>query len=64
MDGVPFMTQNPIPPGRSHLYDFPLKEHGTYWMHSHYSLQEQYLVSASMVSGLLRNAPRRIGSMS
>jgi FtsP/CotA-like multicopper oxidase with cupredoxin domain len=49
MDGVPFVTQNPIPPGGSHLYDFPLKEEGTYWMHSHYSLQEQYLVAAPMV---------------
>ena len=49
MDGVPFLTQDPIPPGGSHSYDFPLKEHGTYWMHSHYALQEQYLVAAPMV---------------
>ena len=49
MDGVPFLTQDPIPPGGSHFYDFPLKEEGTYWMHSHYSLQEQYLVAAPMV---------------
>ena len=49
MDGVPFVTQDPIPPGGSHFYDFPLKEEGTYWMHSHYSLQEQYLVAAPMV---------------
>jgi len=49
MDGVPFVTQDPIPPGGSHSYDFPLKEHGTYWMHSHYGLQEQYLLAAPMV---------------
>src|SRR3981189_1319671 len=36
MDGVPFVTQNPIPPGESFRYDFPLKQGGTYWMHSHY----------------------------
>src|SRR5262249_19716507 len=41
MDGVPFVTQNPIAPGTSFRYDFPLKQSGTYWMHSHYGLQEQ-----------------------
>ena len=49
MDGVPFVTQAPIQPGASCMYDFPLKESGTYWMHSHYGLQEQYLVSAPLV---------------
>ena len=49
MDGVPFVTQAPIQPGDSAMYDFPLKESGTYWMHSHYGLQEQYLVSAPLV---------------
>ena len=49
MDGVPFVTQAPIQPGASAMYDFPLKESGTYWMHSHYGLQEQYLVSAPLV---------------
>ena len=33
MDGVPFVTQDPIPPGKSFRYDFPLKQSGTYWMH-------------------------------
>src|SRR5215813_15032373 len=36
MDGVPFVTQDPIPPVKSFRYDFPLKQSGTYWMHSHY----------------------------
>jgi FtsP/CotA-like multicopper oxidase with cupredoxin domain len=49
MDGVPFVTQDPIPPGASHRYDFPLKQSGSYWMHSHYGLQEQQLLSAPMV---------------
>src|SRR5947207_11721152 len=30
MDGVPFVTQNPIAPGKSFRYDFPLKQSGTY----------------------------------
>jgi FtsP/CotA-like multicopper oxidase with cupredoxin domain len=49
MDGVPFVTQDPIPPGSSRRYDFPLKQNGSYWMHSHYGLQEQQLLSAPMV---------------
>ena len=43
------MTQNPIPPGGSFRYDFPLKQSGTYWMHSHYGLQEQLFNSAPMI---------------
>ncbi|HEY5768449.1 MAG TPA: multicopper oxidase domain-containing protein [Terrimicrobium sp.] len=49
MDGVPFVTQNPIAPGGSFRYDFPLKQSGTYWMHSHYGLQEQLFNSAPMI---------------
>jgi len=49
MDGVPFVTQNPIPPGKSFGYDFPLKQSGTYWMHSHYGLQEQVYNSAPLI---------------
>jgi FtsP/CotA-like multicopper oxidase with cupredoxin domain len=49
MDGVPFVTQDPIPQGASHRYDFSLKQSGSYWMHSHYGLQEQQLLSAPMV---------------
>src|SRR6266496_2974905 len=49
MDGVPFVTQDPIPPGGSRRYDFPLKQSGSYWMHSHYGLQEQQLLSAPMI---------------
>jgi FtsP/CotA-like multicopper oxidase with cupredoxin domain len=49
MDGVPFVTQDPIPPGASRRYDFPLKQSGSYWMHSHYGLQEQQFLSAPMV---------------
>src|SRR5262245_59774383 len=49
MDGVPFVTQNPIAPGKSFRYDFPLKQSGTYWMHSHYGLREQLYNSATLI---------------
>jgi CopA family copper-resistance protein len=40
-DGVPNLTQMPIKPGTTHLYKFPIIQHGTHWYHSHTRLQEQ-----------------------
>lgn len=40
-DGVPNMTQMPIKPHTTHLYAFPIIQHGTHWYHSHTKLQEQ-----------------------
>ena len=40
-DGVPNLTQMPIKPHTTHLYRFPIIQHGTHWYHSHTSLQEQ-----------------------
>lgn len=41
MDGVPYLTQQAIPPHTTYLYKFPVVQSGTYWYHSHFSLQEQ-----------------------
>jgi FtsP/CotA-like multicopper oxidase with cupredoxin domain len=49
MDGVPFVSQDPIPPGGAYHYQFPLKQSGTYWLHSHYGLQEQLLAAAPLI---------------
>jgi FtsP/CotA-like multicopper oxidase with cupredoxin domain len=49
MDGVPYVTQAPIPAGGTYRYNFPLKQAGTYWMHSHYGLQEQFYNSAPLI---------------
>jgi FtsP/CotA-like multicopper oxidase with cupredoxin domain len=48
-DGVPELSGLSIPPGGSADYDFPLRRGGTYWMHSHYGLQEQLLLSAPLI---------------
>jgi FtsP/CotA-like multicopper oxidase with cupredoxin domain len=48
-DGVPETSGLTIPPGGSAEYDFPLRRGGTYWMHSHYGLQEQLLLSAPLI---------------
>ena len=49
MDGVPYVSQDPIPPNGKMAYKFPLKQSGTYWMHSHFGLQEQMLNSAPLI---------------
>jgi len=40
-DGVPNLTQMPIKAHTTHLYKFPIVQHGTHWYHSHTELQEQ-----------------------
>jgi len=40
-DGVPNLTQMPIKPQTTHLYKFPIIQHGTHWYHSHTGFQEQ-----------------------
>jgi CopA family copper-resistance protein len=40
-DGVPYLTTQPIQPGQTHLFKFPIVQNGTYWYHSHTKVQEQ-----------------------
>ncbi len=49
MDGVPFVTQVPIEPGTAFTYEFPIRQTGTYWYHSHSQLQEQSGIYGSIV---------------
>ncbi len=56
MDGVPYVTYPPIKPGETFDYVFPIRQHGTYWYHSHTKLHEQ-----KGVYGALRILPRRGG---
>lgn len=39
MDGPEHVTQCPIPPGHSFIYDFVVEQTGTYWYHSHLGSQ-------------------------
>lgn len=48
-DGVPYLTTPPIKPGGTQKYEFPLRQSGTYWYHSHTMLQEQSGVYGSFV---------------
>ena len=40
-DGVPYLTTAPIKAHSTHVFRFPIVQHGTYWYHSHTMLQEQ-----------------------
>ena len=48
-DGVPNLTQMPIKPHTTHLYTFPIIQHGTHWYHSHTELQEQIGMYGSFI---------------
>ena len=41
MDGVPNISNAPIEPGQMYVYEYPLRQAGTYWYHSHVGFQEQ-----------------------
>ncbi len=49
MDGVPYVSFPPIGPGSAFTYEFPIRQSGTYWYHSHTGLQEQKGVYGSIV---------------
>ena len=40
MDGVPGISFPSIMPGETFTYEFPIRQSGTYWYHSHSGMQE------------------------
>ena len=48
-DGVPYLNSPPIGPGKTHKFEFPVKQSGTYWYHSHTGLQEQRGVYGAII---------------
>ena len=56
MDGVPGLTQDPIPPGGRFVYEFTLHQKGTFFYHSHMPMQgnagnDRYVHHASEDAG-------------
>jgi len=41
MDGVPGISFDGIPPGETFIYQFDVRQNGTFWYHSHSDFQEQ-----------------------
>ena len=51
MDGVPHLTQAPIAPGKTFIYEFDVPDAGTYWYHPHMRSAEQ--VGRGLSGGLI-----------
>lgn len=49
MDGVPGLSYEGIAPGETFVYQFPVRQAGTYWYHSHSGFQEQTGVYGALV---------------
>jgi FtsP/CotA-like multicopper oxidase with cupredoxin domain len=39
-DGVPYISQKPVPPGGMHTYEFTVHQEGTFFYHAHSAMQE------------------------
>lgn len=55
MDGVPGLTQKPILPGETFLYEFDCPDAGTYWYHPHQRSSEQ--VGRGLAGALIVEEP-------
>ena len=40
MDGIPYLTQDPIEPGQSFAYELTVHQEGTFFYHTHEGMQE------------------------
>jgi FtsP/CotA-like multicopper oxidase with cupredoxin domain len=49
MDGVPYVNTPPIRPGEKFVFKFKIRQHGTFWYHSHTNVQEQKGVYGAFV---------------
>ncbi|WGT30386.1 copper resistance system multicopper oxidase [Pseudomonas marginalis] len=57
MDGVPGLSFKGIEPGGVFVYQFKVRQHGTYWYHSHSGFQEQQGVYGPLVIEPLEPEP-------
>ncbi len=57
MDGVPGLSFAGIRPGETFTYRFQVRQYGTYWYHSHSSLQEQLGMYAPIIMEPVKRDP-------
>jgi FtsP/CotA-like multicopper oxidase with cupredoxin domain len=48
-DGVAYVNTPPIFPGQSRIFKFKIRQHGTFWYHSHTMVQEQKGVYGALI---------------
>jgi FtsP/CotA-like multicopper oxidase with cupredoxin domain len=56
MDGVPVITQDPVMPGESFIYEFTLKNSGTHMYHPHFNATEQ--ITEGLLGAFVVHDPR------
>jgi FtsP/CotA-like multicopper oxidase with cupredoxin domain len=56
-DGSHTLTQNPITPGQTFVYEFDIHEYGTFWYHTHVAMQETH----GMVGWMIVHPARPVG---
>jgi multicopper oxidase len=49
MDGVPILTQRPVPPGAEFAYSYTAPHPGTYWFHPHVDVQQDRGVYGAVI---------------
>ncbi|KIH94431.1 laccase TilA [Sporothrix brasiliensis 5110] len=62
-DGVPGLTQRPIQPGRSFLYEWKATQYGSYWYHAHERGQLDDGMIGPLVIRAKKTRPRPFESM-
>ncbi len=55
MDGVPFLTQPPVKPGETFVYEFDADDAGSFWYHPHFNSSEQ--VARGLAGALIIDEP-------
>ena len=60
MDGVPGISYKGIPSGKTFTYRFKVKQHGTYWYHSHSGYQEQTGMYGAIIIKPRKKEPFRV----
>lgn len=56
MDGVPVITQDPVMPGESFIYEFTLRNSGTHMYHPHFNATEQ--ITEGLLGAFIVHDPR------
>jgi manganese oxidase len=58
-DGGPGISQDPIPAGQTFTYEFTVNQHGTFFYHSHFAMQEMMgLIGLFVIHPRVPYAPR------
>jgi len=58
-DGVPFISQKPVPPGGTFVYEFTVHQEGTFFYHAHSAMQEMIgLIGVFIVHPKIAYTPR------